>query len=40
VLRCVLCLRENRWAQRLHDVVELEEALAAQHAAQAKEEAR
>jgi TRAP-type mannitol/chloroaromatic compound transport system permease small subunit len=40
VLRCVLCLRDNRWAQRLHDVVELEEALVIQHAIQAKEEMR
>jgi TRAP-type mannitol/chloroaromatic compound transport system permease small subunit len=40
VLRCVLCLRENRWAQRLHDVEELEDAIAAEHAAKAKEEAR
>jgi TRAP-type mannitol/chloroaromatic compound transport system permease small subunit len=40
VLRCVLCLRENRWAQRLHDVEELEDAIAAEHAAKAKEKAR
>jgi TRAP-type mannitol/chloroaromatic compound transport system permease small subunit len=40
VLRCVLCLRENRWAQRLHDVEELEDAIAAEHAAKAKEEAQ
>jgi TRAP-type mannitol/chloroaromatic compound transport system permease small subunit len=40
VLRCVQCLRDNAWAPRLHDVVELEEALAAEHAAQEKAEAR
>jgi TRAP-type mannitol/chloroaromatic compound transport system permease small subunit len=40
VLRCVLCLRENRWAQRLHDVEELEDAIAAEHAAKAKQEAQ
>ncbi len=39
VLRCVLCLREGHWAQRLHDVEELEDAITAQHAAQAKQEA-
>ncbi|OGA38187.1 MAG: hypothetical protein A3G28_08390 [Betaproteobacteria bacterium RIFCSPLOWO2_12_FULL_68_19] len=27
VFRCVQCLREDRWPQRLHDVVELEEQL-------------
>jgi len=26
-LRCVICLRENRWPPRLHDVEELEETL-------------
>ena len=40
VLRCVQCLRDGHWAPRLHDVVELEEALAAEHAAQEKAEAR
>jgi TRAP-type mannitol/chloroaromatic compound transport system permease small subunit len=40
VLRCVLCLRENRWAQRLHDVEELEDAIAAEHAAKTAGEAR
>ena len=39
VLRCVLCLREGHWAQRLHDVEELEDAIAAEHAAKAKPEA-
>ena len=32
VLRCVLCLREGRWAGRLHDVEELEKQILAQHA--------
>jgi len=40
VLRCVQCLREGRWAPRLHDVEELEDAIAAEHAAKAKQEAR
>jgi len=31
VLRCVLCLRDNRWPRRLHDVEELESVLAQQH---------
>ena len=35
VLRCVVCLREGRWAPRLHDVEELEEALIHEHEAQA-----
>lgn len=41
VLRCVLCIRDNRWPQRLHDVEELEDVLAQQHAAElaAKQEA-
>lgn len=33
VLRCVLCIRDNRWPQRLHDVEELENVLVQQHAA-------
>jgi TRAP-type mannitol/chloroaromatic compound transport system permease small subunit len=32
VLRCVLCLREGRWAGRLHDVEELEKQILAQRA--------
>lgn len=32
MLRCVLCLRENAWPQRLHDVEELELQLIEQHA--------
>jgi TRAP-type mannitol/chloroaromatic compound transport system permease small subunit len=39
VMRCVQCLREGRWSPRLHDVVELEEAILAEHAAKAKQEA-
>ena len=34
VLRCVLCLRDNRWPRRLHDVEELESVLAQQHGAE------
>ena len=33
VLRCLLCLRDNRWPQRLHDVEELESVVSAQRAA-------
>jgi TRAP-type mannitol/chloroaromatic compound transport system permease small subunit len=40
VLRCVLCLREGTWPQRLHDVEELEDAIASEHAAKAQQEAR
>jgi TRAP-type mannitol/chloroaromatic compound transport system permease small subunit len=39
-LRCVQCLRDNRWAPRLHDVEELEDAIAAEHAAKSKQEAQ
>jgi TRAP-type mannitol/chloroaromatic compound transport system permease small subunit len=39
-LRCVLCLREGHWPQRLHDVEELEDAIAAEHAAKTAGEAR
>lgn len=31
VLRCIVCLRENRWSPRLHDVEELEKQLIEQH---------
>ena len=34
VLRCILCIRDNRWPRRLHDVEELENVLAQQHAAE------
>ena len=39
-MRCVQCLREGRWAPRLHDVEELEDAIAAEHALKAKQEAQ
>ncbi|HZM33943.1 MAG TPA: TRAP transporter small permease subunit [Burkholderiales bacterium] len=39
-LRCVQCLREGRWAPRLHDVEELEDAITAEHAAKTAGEAR
>jgi len=34
VLRCIQCIRDNGWPQRLHDVEELEKVLAQQHAAE------
>jgi TRAP-type mannitol/chloroaromatic compound transport system permease small subunit len=34
LLRCVLCIRDDRWPARLHDVEELEDVLVQQHAAQ------
>jgi len=34
VLRCIQCIRENQWSPRLHDVEELEDVLAQQHAAE------
>jgi TRAP-type mannitol/chloroaromatic compound transport system permease small subunit len=40
VLRCVQCLRDNRWAPRLHDVEELEDAITAEHAAKTQQEAQ
>ena len=33
VLRCVQCLKDGRWAPRLHDVEELENQILQQHAA-------
>jgi TRAP-type mannitol/chloroaromatic compound transport system permease small subunit len=33
VLRCIICIRDNRWPARLHDVEELEDVLIQQHAA-------
>jgi TRAP-type mannitol/chloroaromatic compound transport system permease small subunit len=33
-LRCVQCIRDDRWPPRLHDVEELEDVLAQQHAAE------
>lgn len=32
VLRCMQCLKDNRWPQRLHDVEELEKQLIEEHA--------
>lgn len=34
VLRCIQCIRDNCWPPRLHDVEELEDVLAQQHAAE------
>lgn len=31
VLRCILCIRDNRWPRRSHDVDELEDVLVQQH---------
>ena len=33
VIRCILCIRDGQWPAQLHDVEELETALAAQAAA-------
>jgi TRAP-type mannitol/chloroaromatic compound transport system permease small subunit len=35
VLRCVQCLKDGRWAPRLHDVEELENQILQEHAAKA-----
>jgi len=35
MLRCVVCLRENAWPPRLHDVEELERQLIEKHASEA-----
>ena len=32
VVRCLMCIREGKWPQRLHDVEELESVLKIQHA--------
>jgi len=37
VLRCIQCIRDNRWPPRLHDVEELEDVLVEQHAAEKAE---
>jgi TRAP-type mannitol/chloroaromatic compound transport system permease small subunit len=39
-MRCVQCLRDNSWAPRLHDVEELEDAIAAEYAAKSRQEAQ
>jgi TRAP-type mannitol/chloroaromatic compound transport system permease small subunit len=38
LLRCLVCLRDNRWPQRLHDVEELEDVLIEQYAGSAKQQ--
>ncbi|MEO8137062.1 MAG: TRAP transporter small permease subunit [Betaproteobacteria bacterium] len=38
-LRCIQCIRDNRWAPRLHDVEELEDVLVKEHAAARKDAA-
>ena len=39
VLRCVLCLRNNEWTARLHDVEELEKQILEEYAKKAEQEA-
>ena len=39
VLRCILCLRNNEWTARLHDVEELEKQILEEHARKAAQEA-
>ena len=39
VLRCILCLQNNEWPARLHDVEELEKQILAEHARKAELEA-
>ncbi len=39
VMRCIQCLKDNAWAPRLHDVEELEEVIAREHAAKMAAEA-
>ena len=34
VLRCMICIRDDRWPARLHDVEELEKVLIQQHASE------
>ncbi len=38
VLRCILCIRDNRWAPRLHDAEELEKQLLEEHAKKVAQE--
>jgi TRAP-type mannitol/chloroaromatic compound transport system permease small subunit len=38
VLRCVLCIRQNEWPARLHDVEELEKQLIEEHAKKAEQQ--
>ena len=39
VLRCVLCMQNNEWPARLHDVEELEKQILAEYAKKAEQEA-
>jgi TRAP-type mannitol/chloroaromatic compound transport system permease small subunit len=39
VLRCVICIRDNEWTPRLHDVEELEKQILEEHARKAEQEA-
>ena len=39
VLRCILCLRNNEWTARLHDVEELEKQILEEYAKKAEHEA-
>jgi TRAP-type mannitol/chloroaromatic compound transport system permease small subunit len=39
VLRCVLCIRNNEWSPRLHDVDELEKQILEEHARKEAEKA-
>ncbi|MEW6689969.1 MAG: TRAP transporter small permease subunit [Pseudomonadota bacterium] len=39
VLRCILCIRNNDWPTRLHDVEELEKQILEEHARKAEQEA-
>jgi TRAP-type mannitol/chloroaromatic compound transport system permease small subunit len=36
VLRCIVCLREGQWPERLHDVEELETQILKEHARKAE----
>jgi len=40
VLRCIMCIRDNRWPRRMHDVEELEDVLVQQHSTSAAETAK
>jgi TRAP-type mannitol/chloroaromatic compound transport system permease small subunit len=39
MLRCILCMRDNEWPTRLHDVEELEKQILEEHARKAAQEA-
>ena len=39
VLRCIQCMQDNNWPDRLHDVEELEKQILAEHARKAEQEA-